>query len=476
MMSMKKIAYVTLAIDYVNAKPHIGHAVEKIQGDVLARFYRACGYDTFFLGGADEFSIKNVQAAEYAGMTTKEFVTENARAFREVWEALGVSTDDFIRTTEKRHISGAQKLWMSFQEGDLYKKRYEGWYCVGCEEFKMEKDLIGGRCGEHPNTDLEKVEEENWFFRLSKYQDALEQAIESDTMKIFPTHRKNEMLAFIRSGLQDFSVSRSVERAKNWGVPIPGDDSQVMYVWVDALSNYITALGYADGAKLYQIFWEGGGERTHIIGKGILRFHTVYWPAMLLSAGLPIPTRVYAHEYLSIDGRKISKSIGNVINPEEVLEKYGKDGARYVLLSSLPYASDGDVTWESMTEKYNAELANGLGNLVSRVIKLGEETDNRVEIPNSFSREYSDFILNMRFSDALEYISSRVRLMNKYIDETKPWELRKTDMKKFEEVMRILFSDLGFIARHIEPFMPDTSEKIIKMLSGKEREILFQRI
>lgn len=474
---MSKPFYVTLAIDYVNAKPHIGHSVEKVQADVLARFHRALGEETFFLEGTDEWSLKNVQAAEAVGMTTEDFVAKNAQAFLDTWTSLGVSFDDFIRTTESRHVSGVQKFWSMFAKEDLYTKRYGGWYCVGCEEFKLEKDLTNGRCGEHPNKDLEKVEEENWFFRLSKYQDALEKAVAQDVIAIYPKHRKNEVLAFIRGGLEDFSVSRSVSRARNWGVPVPGDEGQIMYVWVDALANYITGLGFAEEAsERYEKFWNGNGERVHVIGKGILRFHAVYWPAMLLSAGLPLPTQIYAHEYLSINGQKISKSLGNVINPEEVIEKYGRDGARYVLLSALPYGSDGDVSWASMTEKYNADLANGLGNLVSRLVKLAEELTLTPQQPKEYAPEYREALLEMRFSDALEFCFSLVRKANKRIDETKPWELKKTNPEKFAEVMQELYDNIATISKHLEPFLPETSERIFKMLSGGEREILFQRI
>ncbi len=473
---MKKTYYITLAIDYVNAKPHIGHAVEKVQADVLARFHRILGEETFFLGGTDEFSLKNVQAAEKVGMTVEVFVEKNAKNFYDTWKSLNVSLDDFIRTTEERHVKGVQKFWSLFGEGDLYKKRYEGWYCVGCEEFKMEKDLLDGKCNEHPNAQLEKVKEENWFFRLSKYQGMLEQVIDKGELQIFPRHRKNEVLAFIRGGLEDFSVSRSLQRAKGWGVPVPDDPDQVMYVWVDALANYITGLDFASNGERYKTFWEGDGERMHLIGKGILRFHAVYWPAMLLSANLPIPKTIYAHEYLSINGQKISKSLGNVINPEEVVEKYGCDGARYVLLTALPYMNDGDVSWDSMTERYNADLANGLGNLVSRVAKLLEGTSLVPVEPVAFSQEYVDLLGEMRFSEALEFVMAKVRSANKTIEDTKPWELKKSDTDRFIRVMTGLVSDIMDITKHIEPFLPGTADRIKKIFSGGEREILFQRI
>lgn len=476
---MAKTYYITTAIDYVNARPHIGHATEKIQADVLARFHRGQGEQVYFLGGTDEFSLKNVQAADLAEKNVREYVDENARAFKKTWDLLGVSFDDFIRTTEDRHVKGAQKFWSLFDEKDLYKKKYSGLYCVGCEEFKMEKDLVDGRCPEHTNTELEQIEEENWFFKLSKYQKQLEELIENDGIRIVPKHRKNEVLAFIRTGLEDFSVSRSMVRARDWGVPVPGDEGQVMYVWVDALSNYITGLDFASDGKLYETFWGGDGEKMHVIGKGILRFHAVYWPAMLLSAGLPTPTTVYAHEYLSINGKKISKSLGNVINPEEVVQRLGKDGARYALLSALPYRSDGDISWKTMIEKYNADLVNGLGNLVSRVVTLGQDRRSQYgtrPMKNEFPEEFSELLREARIFDALEYVWKGVRDANKYVDETRPWDLKKSDMEKFDEVMQELFRRLYDAAFLLEPFLPETSDRMKQMLDSGEKGILFKRL
>ena len=288
---MKNKFYITTAIDYVNAKPHIGHAVEKVQTDVLARWHRDILKDeTYFLTGSDENSLKNVQAAKKAGKPVEDFVAENVVYFQDLKEMLNLSNDQFIRTTEKKHFEGVQKIWSAFKKEDIYKKFYKGFYCVGCEEFKTEKDLIDGKCPEHLSVP-ELVEEENYFFKLSNYQKKLEELISQDIIQVAPGFRKNEVLSFVKQGLEDFSISRSVKRAENWGVPVPGDDSQIMYVWVDALSNYVTALDYAHDGELYRKFWEGDGERVHVIGKGILRFHSIYWPAMLLSAGLPVPTK-----------------------------------------------------------------------------------------------------------------------------------------------------------------------------------------
>lgn len=475
---MNKPFFITTAIDYVNAEPHVGHAAEKVITDVVARYHRSLGDETFFLTGSDENSLKNVQAAEKAGKSVEELVAENTEKFKSLGQSLNLSFDQFIRTTEPRHFAGAQKMWQAFRPEDIYKKKYRGLYCVGCEEFKTEKDLVEGLCPDHKSTP-EAIEEENYFFKLSNYSDILLERIENDELKIYPEYRKNEVVSFIKMGLEDFSISRSVARAKGWGVPVPGDDTQIMYVWVDALSNYITALDYATDGELYKKFWGGEGERVHIIGKGILRFHAIYWPAMLLSAKLPIPTTIYAHEYLTINGEKMSKTLGNVIYPRELVEKFGVDGTRYLLLTALPYTKDGDLSWEKMTEKYNADLANGLGNLVSRVLKLSEKLSDGVKGRTSeekTSEELVPLIAEYRLSEALQSIWKKIAEANRYIDETKPWELVKTDQSKFDEVITKLLSDISDIAFSLAPFMPETAEKISKALEERKVEPLFERI
>lgn len=472
---MSKPFFITTAIDYVNAAPHVGHAVEKVLTDVVARYHRELGEETYFLTGSDENSLKNVQAAEKAGRPTAEFVAENAEAFKNLAGSLNLSFDQFIRTTEKRHFDGAQKMWRAFKADDLYKKVYKGLYCVGCEEFKFEKDLVDGLCPDHQKAP-EVVEEENWFFKLSNYSERLLELIESDALKIYPDYRKNEVVSFIKMGLEDFSISRSVARARNWGVPVPEDESQIMYVWVDALSNYITALDYATDGERYGKFWASDSERVHVIGKGILRFHAIYWPAMLLSAELPLPTTIYAHEYLTINGQKMSKSLGNVIYPSELVEKFGIDGTRYLLLTALPYSKDGDLSWEKMTEKYNADLANGLGNLVSRVIKMANGIDDEVIEVGRVEGIQRQLIGEFKIVDALAEIWSQISLANKEVDDKKPWELVKTDAEEFEKVMKGLLSRLRYIAYDLRPFLPSTAEKIEVALNTGKVEPLFQRI
>lgn len=472
---MNKPFFITTAIDYVNAAPHVGHAVEKVLTDVMARYHRLNGDETYFLTGSDENSLKNVQAAEKAGRPVTEFVAENAEAFKALAGSLDLSFDQFIRTTESRHFEGAQKMWNAFKKEDLYRKKYSGLYCVGCEEFKMEKDLIEGLCPDH-KVAPEVVEEENWFFKLSNYGDRLLALIESGELKIYPDYRKNEVVSFIKMGLEDFSISRSVARAKGWGVPVPGDETQIMYVWVDALSNYITALDYATDGDLYQKYWAADSERVHVIGKGILRFHAVYWPAMLLSANLPLPTTIYAHEYLTINGQKMSKSLGNVIYPDELVEKYGIDGTRYLLLTALPYSKDGDLSWEKMTEKYNADLANGLGNLVSRVMRLAEKVEDKTIDTSSIDGFQGQLMSEFKVADVLVKIWSEIAVANREIDEKKPWELAKSNTDEFEKVIRSLLFRIRNIAFQLRPFLPSTSEKIETALKTGKVEPLFQRI
>lgn len=453
--------YLTTAIPYVNAAPHIGFALEIIQADVLARYHRLIGDDTFFLTGTDENALKNVQSAEKAGVPVQKFVNQNSQRFRDLKSALNLSFDDFIRTTEDRHVRGAQKLWEAcVANGDIYKKKYRGLYCIGCEQFYTEKELVDGKCPEH-GTVPEEIEEENYFFKLKKYEERLEEIIKSDELKIVPPTRKNEVLSFIRQGLEDFSISRSKKRAKGWGIPVPGDDSQIEYVWFDALSNYINALGYADNGENFKKYWLENENRVHVIGKGILRFHAVYWPAMLLSSGIPLPTEIFAHGYLTVEGQKISKSLGNVIDPFALAEKYGTDPVRYYLLSKFSPFEDGDFSEEKLKETYNADLANGLGNLVSRVAKLAEGKEFGHSL---LAVKPGEFGGKPRFDQALEILWTKIAELNKYVNDQKPWEKSGEELEKDLDYLVIRILNL---THFLEPFLPETAEKIKKQFTGK---------
>ncbi len=478
---MSKKFYITTAIPYVNASPHIGFALELVQADAVARYHRLIGDDVYFLNGADENSLKNVQAAEKEGISTKDLVNRNTKKFIELGKVLNISNDDFIRTTEKKHFKGAQKLWLACRKQDIYKKKYRGLYCVGCEQFYLEKELVDGKCPEH-QIKPEIVEEENYFFKLSNYQKQLEKIISSDEYRIVPPSRKNEVLSFIRQGLEDFSISRSQKRAKNWGVPVPGDESQVIYVWFDALSNYITGLDYATSGKRYRRYWPAD---IHVIGKGIIRFHAIYWPATLLSAGLPLPKTLFVHGYINIEGEKISKSLGNIIDPFELRDKYGTEAVRYYLLRYVHPIEDSDFSREKFERAYTSDLANGLGNLVSRVAGLIEQNNVKIRLAgkNQVSKSASDFdklIENFAFDQALRYIWDIIAEVDGDISKKEPWVLAKEGKaKELEKVLSEAVSNILRISYLLQPFLPETGEKIEKIFTAKKikkGEPLFPRL
>ncbi len=479
-MAEKKTFYITTSIPYVNAVPHIGHAEEFVQCDAIARYQRLMGMDTWFLSGTDDNALKNVLKAEEVGKGVADYVNEHAEIFQDLLKKLNISNDDFIRTSvEKRHIEGAQKLWSAFKPEDVEKKTYKGMYCVGCEEFKLEKDLLNGECPEHPGKKLEEVEEENYFFKLANYQKQLEDLIVSDTLRIIPESRKNEMLSFIRGGLADLSISRSRKRARGWGVPVPNDEDQMMYVWVDALSNYITALGYSTDDKKFQRYWVNGDEIVHGIGKGISRFHSIYWPAFLLSAGISLPKTIFVHGYITVGGQKMSKSIGNVISPFDLVEKYGIDATRYLLLRHVHPFEDTDVTWEKMDEWYNANLANGLGNLVARVMKMAEDNlDEPIEQPkvSDFNLEYTEALDGYDFQKAADYIWKKIGELDEKITVKQPFKLVKEDPERAKQIIRELLHDLYIIGRMLNPIMPETNVAIKEIvLLNKMPKTLFPR-
>ena len=456
--------YLTTTIPYVNAAPHIGHALEFVQADVIARSRRAAGDTVYFLSGADENGMKNVQAAEKAGVPVEEFVARNSKIFKDLLAMLGVSNDQFICTTEERHKKGAQALWRATKPEDIYKKTYHGLYCVGCELFYKPEELNEqGECFEHPGRKPDVVEEENYFFRLSAYGDWLQQLITSGELTIIPESKKNEVVALIGRGLEDFSISRPVSRSKGWGVPVPGDEGQTMYVWYDALANYITALGYPDATDLYRNFWAENPERMHILGKGVSRFHAIYWPAMLKSAGLPLPTREFVHGYVTINGQKMSKTLGNVADPFTIITTYGVDAVRYYLLREISSYEDGDFSEARFKERYTADLANGLGNLVARLAALGEkcgpialkELGGRAAMPRP--SHYDELMSRYRFKEVLDGIWQELSGMDKYINDQKLWQ---QEAQILRHGVAACAMSLLYQAQLLEPFLPNAVARI----------------
>ncbi|TSC76860.1 MAG: methionyl-tRNA synthetase [Parcubacteria group bacterium Gr01-1014_31] len=462
---MPKKFYVTTSIPYVNAAPHIGFALELAQTDAIARWQRQHKRDVFFLTGADENSLKNVRAAEAEKMSTPELVIRNTQRFSDLGKALNISNSAFIRTSLPEHHAGAQALWRACKSEDIYRKSYQGLYCVGCETFYLEKDLVGGTCPEH-RTVPELVNEENYFFRLSAYQQRLLQLINDGTLEIIPEGRRNEITSFISMGLEDFSISRSRTRAKDWGVDVPGDPGQVMYVWFDALSNYLTALGYGQKpAPRYKRYWPAD---LHVIGKGITRFHAVYWPAMLLSAGVPLPRRIFVHGYITVGGGKISKSLGNTVDPFALIDEFGADPVRYYLLRYVHPTQDSDFSAEKVAEAYQADLANGLGNLTSRVTGLIEQSKMEItprKLPSP-SKELAAAMASFDFNEALRLVWEEVRRTDALIAAAEPWKLAKAGKTtQLKTVLAKALTGLATAAFWLEPFLPATAEKIQNSLA-----------
>jgi len=464
---MSKITYITTAIPYVNGRPHIGFALELVQADVIARYNRLIGITTQLQTGTDENAFKNVLTACQLGITTEELVKQNAGLFRDFAEVLNISFDNFVRTTEQAHTRGATLLWKRLQPEDVYKKNYTGLYCTGCEDFYLERDLLNGCCPDHGTPPIE-VQETNYFFRLSAYQERLEQLLSSNIVKVIPVTRKNEVLSFIRRGLQDFSISRAVERSDGWGIPVPGDPSQIIYVWIDALTNYISGLGYGTSDSWKQ-FWNESSSKIHVIGKNVWKFHAIYWPALLLSAGLPLPNEIVVHGFLTENGHKISKSLGNTIDPFESVDRFGTDAVRYYLLRAVSPFNDGDFSDERLIQIYNSDLANGLGNLVSRVTSLCEKSDfgryQDAKVPDG-PKGYHDALRNYEFDKATGILWRTITELNRDIDKSKPWESLNTNRG---EVLKIQLSGwlegIRQVAYWLKPFLPAASEKILAILS-----------
>ncbi len=493
--------YVTTAIPYVNAPPHVGHALEFVQTDVLARHARLRGREVRFLTGSDDNALKNVQSAQAIGMDVAEFVEKNAQRFADLHNGLDLSNDDFIRTaTDARHRPGCERLWRACADaGDVYRKNYEGLYCVGCEQFYLESELENGKCPEHL-TEPVRVSEANYFFALSKYQDRLHDLISRDVVAVWPVSRKNEMLRFIERGLDDFSISRSAERARGWGIPVPGDESQIMYVWFDALGNYISALGYggADEAN-YRRWWLENENRVHVIGKGILRFHAIYWPALLLSAKQPLPQRIFVHDYLTVEGQKISKSLGNTADPFEIAARYGRDALRWWMLRDVPQTGDADFSVARLIQRANEDLANDLGNLLHRttamlvkyrggVLPAGAWDPDAAKLEReigSVAARIDERIDDFDFRGALDAVWSLVSEANKFIERRKPWELYKAEQAgkaspaALDALFHSLFETLKVVAHELAPFIPGAAEEMRARLARTAvtgEKPLFQRI
>ncbi|MEK7576789.1 MAG: methionine--tRNA ligase [Patescibacteria group bacterium] len=494
--------YITTAIDYANAPPHIGHAYEKVIADVLARWHRSCGDETFFLTGTDEHGAKNARSAEKVGITPLEFVEGHRAEFQKLLAYLNISNDDFVYTADrKRHWPGVEKIWRTLESaGDLYKAQYKGLYCVGHEAFVTEKDLVNGVCVDH-NQKPEVIEEENYFFRLTKYVPRVIKALEKDEYRIMPKARKNEVLAFLKSSVEDISFSRPA-RDISWGIPVPGDPEHMIYVWADALPNYLTALGFgrADDEN-FKKFWPAD---VHVIGKDILRFHAVIWPAMLLAVGLPLPKMAFVHGMILTGGQKMSKTIGNVIHPQEIIDQYGVDAFRFFMTREISFGEDGDLTRERFSEVYEGSLAHGIGNLVSRTAAMitkynngalsrptvealaqvptrramkQEASDSRIllegeNLERYFNievvEEYQKAMSELRLTDAITLLMNFFSLLDGYVQDYEPYRLVKTDPKKTTAVLWNLAAHIVRNSKLLEPFMPETSRLICEIFGSQD--------
>lgn len=473
--------YLTTTLPYVNADPHIGFALEIVQADTLARTWRLQGEQVLFSTGTDEHGQKIFEAAEKKGEDVQAYVDHYAKEVEGLREPLALSTDTFIRTTSLAHKAAAQEMWRRCEAaGDIYKKAYTGSYCVGCEAFKAERELTDGHCDLHPSLTLQELTEENYFFRFSKYQDKLVTYLERPGV-IVPEWRREEALTFVRKGLEDFSISREKARL-SWGVPVPGDDNQVMYVWFDALTNYISTLGWPEEGGNFNTFWNDG-TTLQMAGKDQVRFQSLMWQAMLMSAEVKNTDQIFYHGFLNSGGQRMSKSTGNVISPYDLVKKYGTDATRYLLLRHAHPVEDSDITWERLDEWYTANLVNGIGNLVARTMKLAEthlagpvsltEEDTLVEQP------FYDHMEAFRFNEAMDLVFEHVAKGDEYMTSREPYKKVKEEGTKAEALADIekLVRHLAKVAVHLAPAMPATSEAILTAVRKNEKpENLFPRI
>lgn len=471
--------YITTPIYYVNAAPHIGHAYTSIAADVMARFQRLLGTEVVYLTGTDEHGQKIARAAEAAGVGPQTFVDEIAKTYHVLNAALSISNTDFIRTSEPRHILGAQKFWeAAAAAGDIYKKKYEGLYCVACEQFYIPKDLTEGLCPVHARAP-ELLQEENYFFRLSKYTEALIKHFDAHRDFVFPESRWKEMRAILDEGLEDISISRSCEKL-TWGIPVPDDDSQVMYVWFDALTNYITAIGYGADEDYFNSWWPAN---AHVMAKEINRFHSLLWPAMLMSAGVVLPEKIVVHGWLTVDGKKISKTTGNVVDPIVTAGTWGADAFRYFLMRELTFGYDGDYSEEKLRQRYLSDLQHDLGNLVMRTIAMTHKYCDGV-VPPATNGDYQELWTRYRahmeaweFQSALECVWEKVRALNQYIDHEKPWALMKAgDRARTEVVLYTVLEGLRHIMLAVQPFMPAAAERALAQLGFEYFDLNFDKL
>jgi len=476
--------YLTTPIFYVNDRPHLGHAYTVISADILARYHRQKRERVFFLTGTDEHGKKIEQVAEKFNKTPAQLCDENSEKFKQSWKILNISYDNFIRTTNADHIFAVQRaLQFLYDKKFIYKGIYEGLYCSGCEQYKKKSDLVDGKCPDH-KTKPELIKEESYLFKLSQFQDILTEKIKNDELEIKPESRKKEVLEFLKEGLEDISISRQRVR---WGIPLPFDKSHTCYVWIDAFLNYLTGLGWEGDPKKISDFWP---PDLQLMAKDIIRVHATIWPALLLALGVPLPKKIFVHGYFTINGQKMSKSLGNVIWPDELVEKFGVDATRYLLISACNFGEDGDISWEKLTKKYNSDLASGLGNLVARVLKMAENLHIQIaELPSCLSNsklkkevdnnwvKYRNLLDELKINEALNSIWNLISFCDSIIEKERPWSFNSSkEEKKSKEIIGDLLLTLKEVANLLEPFLPETSNKILEQVKDNKGEILFPRL
>ncbi len=476
----KKPFYITTTLPYANAKPHIGHALEFVRADAVARYKRLTDHEVFFNTGTDEHGIKIYQKSKEEGKEIMNFLDEQVGHFKDLLKKLNISYDKFIRTTDKDHQISAQKFWqICDQNGFIYKKKYSGIYCVGCEMFLTEKDLVNGRCRLHPNKDPEFIEEENYFFKYSEFAEKLLELYEKETDFVIPESRLKEIRSFVKDGLNDFSISRLKEKMP-WGIEVPNDKEHVMYVWFDALVNYISTLGWPDNSDNFEKFWNNGTP-VQYCGKDNLQHQSARWQAMLMSVGLNPSRHVVVNGFITSGGQKMSKTLGNVIDPIEVIEKYGCDALRYYLLRELSSYEDGDFTIERFEESYNANLANGIGNLTNRIMKMSEDYLEKVSVDNlvfELNETYVDGFEKFDLVKVSDSVWEKIGQIDAKIQETEPFKLIKTDPEKAKKIIQDLVEKLYEVSKLLEPLLPETAKKIQQAIKDNKKpsEPIFARI